>query len=263
MSNIPYPDVPPLPGVPPLSRAANQGIAAGLAVVAELYALYLKFKNTPKKYPKQPNQYVAWGIVYSSENPIEYSFKKGVTPTAQINTSLFSGTTTERNSKVGITGITINGTYALEPDSFVKFDYKVDHKIPNYPIEKGSFQSYNKVTLPYEIKLTVTKSGIFAITPFLAQIEILLNSTRLISVVTPDHVYTTTSLISFTYRKEATNGAVLLIAELTFQEVRVLPTPSAPAAVPQADATYALGQTSPQPLTPIGTNIPFTPPSFT
>lgn len=261
MSNIPYPDVPPLPGVPPLSRAANQGIAAGLAVAAELYALYLKFKNTPKKYPKQPNQYVAWGIVYSSENPIEYSFSQENTNSAAINNSLFGATATLSNTKV--TKLSINGTYALEPDSFVKFDYKVDHKIPNYPIEKGSFQSYNKVTLPYEIKLTVTKSGIFAITPFLAQIEVLLNSTRLISVVTPDHVYTTTSLISFTYRKEATNGAVLLIAELTFQEVRVLPTPSLPTTEPQGVTITALGQISPTPLTPIGTNIPFTPPSFT
>ncbi len=261
MSNIPYPDVPPLPGVPAINRNAKI-IGVGLAVAAELYALYLKFKNSPKKYLKQPNRYAAWGIVYSSENPIEYSFKKGVTSTATINSSLF-GTTTERNNKIGITGISINGTYALEPDSFVKFEYRADHKIPNYPIENGGFKSYNKVTLPYEIKLTVTKSGIFAITPFLEQLEILLNSTRLISVVTPDMVYTTTSLIHFDYRKEATNGAVLLIAELTFQEVRVNPTTYIPTAQPQGAVTYPLGQTSPTPLTPIGTNIPFTPPSFT
>jgi hypothetical protein len=220
MSNIPYPDVPPLPGVPPISRLASQGIAVGLAVAAELYALYLKIKNTPPVYPKQASKAALWGILYGTNSDVK-------------------------------------GTFALQPDSFVKFEYKETHKIPNYPVEQGSFQSYNKVTLPYEIKLIVTKNGISNIGPFINQILVLLNSTKLLSIVTPDQVYNSANLVNFDYRKDARNGAVLLIAELTFQEVRIAPNPAAPVAAPQAAKTFALGQVSPLGAdTPIGTNLP-------
>ena len=258
MSNIPYPDVPPLPGVPPISRSASQGIAIGLAVAAELYALYKKLKDTPVKYPKQPTQHAIWGILYEgsfdSANP-EYLVTQNSVNTATINTSLFLGNTATLGT-TQVINVSIKGTYALKPDSFVKFEYKEIHKIPNYPVEQGSFQSYNKVTLPYEIKLIVTKSNIFEISAFINQILVLLNSTKLLSIVTPDKVYNSASLVNFDYRKDARNGAVLLIAELTFQEVRIAPNPSLPVAAPQAAQTFALGQVSPLGAdTPIGTNI--------
>ena len=221
MSNIPYPDVPNLPGVPPVNRSGQQAIGAGLAVAAELYQLYKDLKNTPPKYPKQKDNFSVWGILYAS------------------------------NVKVR----KLTGTYALEPDSFVKFEYKKDNKIPNYPIEQGSFQTYNKVSLPYEIKLVVTKNG--SISPFIVKINELVNSTTLLTIVTPDAVYKTTNLIHFDYRKEARNGAVLLIGELTFQEVRIAPNPSAPTTSPQGAKTTPLGQVSPLPtLTQFGTNGP-------
>lgn len=259
MSNIPYPDVPQLPGVPPVSRSANQGIAIGLAVAAELYDLYLKIKKTPVKYPKQPSQHAIWGILYEgsfdSANP-EYLVTQTSVNAATIITPVFLQNTAILGSSK-VTNVNIKGSYALKPDSFVKFEYKEIHKIPNYPVEQGSFQSYNKVTLPYEIKLTITKSNIFEIGPFINQILVLLNSTRLLSIVTPDKVYNSANLINFDYRKDARNGAVLLIAELTFQEVRIAPNPSVPVAAPQADQTFALGQVSPLPeMTPIGTNLP-------
>ena len=269
MSNIPYPDVPPLPGVPPLSRAANQGIAVGLAVAAELYALYLKFKNTPVKYPKQSNQYAIWGILYAANfdpNNPEYIVSQGTTNTAKISTNFFTKNTAAKTTAT-TTNITIKGTYALQPDSFVKFEFKEDHKICSYPVENGSFSSYNKITMPYEIKMTVTKGGIFAITPFINQIKELLDSTKILAIVTPDSTYASASLTNFTYRKEAKNGAVLLIADLTFQEVRVSGGNYVPVAAPQAAVTTPLGQTSPTPFvttdSSFGTNIPFTPPSFT
>ena len=249
MSNIPYPDVPPLPGVPPVSRAANEGIAAGAAVAAELYALYLKLKNTPVKYPKQPNRYALWGILYAASfdpNKPEYLVTQSQVNTANIKTGFFSTTATLGTTQV--TNVSIDGSYALQPDSFVKFEYNEDHKIPNYPIENGSFQSYNKVVLPYEIKLTVTKSGTFNINNFINDVGILLNGTQILSIVTPNKIYASVNLVHFDYKKEATNGAVLLIAQLTFQEVRVAPTSSnPPVAAPTAAEATSNGQVSPVP----------------
>lgn len=246
MSNIPYPDVPPLPGVPPISRLASQGIAVGLAVAAELYALYLKIKNTPPVYPKQKDLYSTWGILYESNNTSTVSYTS-TTPTATIITSPFSTPTTILTTNTATRTVEFKGTLALQPDSFVKFEYKESHKIPNYPVEQGSFQSYNKVTLPYEIKLIVTKNGTSNIGPFINQILLLLNSTKILSVVTPDKTFMSANLINFDYRKDARNGAVLLIAELTFQEVRIAPNPAAPVAAPQADAKVSNGQVSTAP----------------
>lgn len=251
MSNIPYPDVPPLPGVPAVSRSESEGIAVGLAVAAELYALYLKIKNTPVKYPKQPTQYAMWGILYGNSFDsanLEYLVTQNSVNTANITTSFF----TQNSASLGstkVTNIKVKGNYALTPDSFVKFEYKENHKIPNYPVEQGSFQSYNKVTLPYEIKLIVTKVGIFDIPPFINQILLLLNSTDILSIVTPDKIYNSANLINFDYRKEARNGATLLIAELTFQEVRIAPNPSLPTAAPSGAKTTPLGQVAPLPVT--------------
>ena len=101
--------------------------------------------------------------------------------------------------------------------------------------------------MPYEIKLIVTKSNIFEIGPFINQILVLLNSTKLLSIVTPDKTFNSANLVNFDYRKEAKNGAVLLIAELTFQEVRIAPNPAAPVATPQAAAKVSNGQVSTAP----------------
>ena len=149
MSNIPYPDVPNLPGVPPVNRAGQQAIGAGLAVAAELYQLYKDLKNTPPKYPKQKDNFSVWGILYASDEKISYIDGSTTTNKATISHSLFSTTTATSTANVKVRKLT--GTYALEPDSFVKFEYKKDNKIPNYPIEQGSFQTYNKVSLPYVV----------------------------------------------------------------------------------------------------------------
>lgn len=237
MSNINYPDVPPLPGVPALNRAGNQALAAGLTIAAELYALYLKIKNTPPIYPKQAAQYAIWGILYADDKTINGQIDYSITQ----NTNSINGYTS--------TKATIKGHYALKPDSFVKFEYKKDNKIPNYPVEQGGFQSYNKVALPYEIKLTITKGGLgnnsYSVLPFMEKIQTLLSSTDILTIVTPERIYGTTNLIHFDYRKEARNGAVLLIAELTFQEVRILPTPADPTATPQSATDKNNGQVAP------------------
>ncbi len=247
MSNIPYPDVPPLPGVPPISRLANQGIAVGLAVAAELYALYLKFRNTPVIYNKLKPRPALWGILYSTSNPVGFSTSQSYASSAVITTNFFTPNTASV-VQTPITKTTLNGKYALKPDSFIDFEYKEDHKIPNYPIQNGGFASYNKVTLPYEIKLRVTKGGlgnnVYSIVSFLNKIEILLSSTAILTVTTPDCVYNSVSLIHFDYRKESINGATLLIADLTFQEVRVVVAPSNPCASPNSVATTKNGQVS-------------------
>lgn len=140
-----------------------------------------------------------------------------------------------------------NGSALLSPDSFVDFEYREERKIPTYPLEEGSFQSYNKVALPFDCRVTVSCSGNGKMSKesFLEAIEKLLNSLTLCSVVTPNTTYNSCNLVHVDYRREARQGATLLLAQLWFQEVRIAQQPVVPTAVPSAASSTSLGQLSP------------------
>jgi hypothetical protein len=138
------------------------------------------------------------------------------------------------------------GHTALVPDSFVAFEYKNERKIPNYPIEEGSFQSYNKVALPFDCRLTVTCSGNGSMSKqgFLAAIQNYLDSLTLLTIVTPDATYANCNLIHADYRRESRQGATLLMAQLFFQEVRIAQQPAPPTADPSGASNENNGQVS-------------------
>jgi hypothetical protein len=151
------------------------------------------------------------------------------------------------------------GATLLKPDSFVSFEYREERKIPNYPIEDGSFRSYNKVALPYDIKLTVTCSGNGSMTKinFINTIQKLLDELTIINVSTPEKNFEKTNLIHVDYRKEARNGATLIIAQLWFQEIKVAQMPSVSTTQPSGTPKTPLGQLSPvTPTSAFGTFNP-------
>ena len=51
------------------------------------------------------------------------------------------------------------GSAILIPDNFVSYERISEAKIPTYPLEQGSFASYNKVRLPRTYRLTVSCNG--------------------------------------------------------------------------------------------------------
>jgi len=55
---------------------------------------------------------------------------------------------------------------------------------------------------------------------FLKQLDTMLDSTDLYDVVTPDKVYQNVNLVGYNHSKQDTKGAVMIIAELMFREVR-------------------------------------------
>jgi len=148
-------------------------------------------------------------------------------------------------AKWGFVGAT--GQSIITPDSFIDFEYREERKIPTYPIEGGSFASYNKVALPFDVRVTVSCNGNGAMTKenFLSAIEQLMNSLTLINVITPNFTYQNCNLVHVDYRREAKQGVSLIIAQLWFQEVKI-----AQAAVPtttEPSGAYVQdnGQTSP------------------
>jgi hypothetical protein len=145
------------------------------------------------------------------------------------------------------------GSAVITPDSFIDFEYRGERKIPNYPIEKGGFQSYNKVALPFDARFTVSCSGNKKMTKqqFLAAIDKLLIGLTLVSVVTPEITFNNCNLIHADYRREARQNATMIVAQLWFQEVRASQTTAIPTAAPSGAAPTPLGQLAPVPSTGI------------
>ena len=153
--------------------------------------------------------------------------------------------------------VTPAGSVALTPDSFIEFEYRSERKIPTYPVEQGGFASYNKVALPFDINVIVTCSGNGAMTKpaFLAAIQTLLAQLTLVSVVTPDATFPNCNLVHVDYRREARQGATLIIAQLKFQEIRVVLPAAPPTSAPSGATALSNGQTSVVPV--INTGTPF------
>lgn len=145
-----------------------------------------------------------------------------------------------------------NGNPVLQPDSFVNFEYKEEHKIPNYPIEQGSFQSYNKVALPFDCRVVVScgGNGMMSKEEFLNAIESLISSLTLVQIVTPNKTYQNCNLIHVDYRRESTRGVSLILAQLWFQEVRIAQQTVPPTAEPSGTSTINNGAVSPVPPSP-------------
>lgn len=144
------------------------------------------------------------------------------------------------------------GVAVLVPDSFVDFDFNKDFRVPTYPIERGGFQSYNKVEMPFECRVTMAKSGSNdERQAFLDKCEELVKSLDLYTVVTPEKSYLNANIVGYDYARQATRGAKLLLIGLRLEEIR---TASAPAfsktKSPSAAKPVNQGPVQPKPPTP-------------
>lgn len=110
---------------------------------------------------------------------------------------------------------------ALEADSISSVGYEAEHRLADYPIEEGGFESYNKVALPFNVRVVLTKGGTREDRrAFCSKIEDLRGDTELYSVVTPEKVYLNANIVRVSIDRSAEAGAGLIRAELVLQEVR-------------------------------------------
>lgn len=127
--------------------------------------------------------------------------------------------------------------------SMVEFGFKVDAPVSNYPQEQGAFQSYNQVTLPFDVRIKLACQGpasarqAFLQTCFAiigkqppstngilpASISAPGNSSSLplFEVVTPELTYTSCRCVHIDFGRTAERGATLIVADLWFQEISV------------------------------------------
>ena len=140
-------------------------------------------------------------------------------------------------------------------------DYSKETRVSDFPLEHGSFASYNKVETPAAPVVTLCLTGSENNRrTFLESIDTACKSTDLYSVVTPEKDYIGYTIERYNYARTASKGATLLIVEITLKEIREVSAlytmsnkgkvdkPKEAGATPQADNGKVQAQT-PKPST--------------
>lgn len=197
MSFIPFPNVPfpitgVLSGIPPVPRSPNFPPTLGLVLSTIQGALWRAFQVNDK-----------WGI-----------FNKAGTRLGDV--TFFTPNINEIFPLSDFVGALGGSTL-----STVSLSYGKDTRIADFPVEKGSFASYNKIELPAEPVVAMSVTGTDADrTKFLADIDKACKSVDLYSVVTPDATYINYSVERYNYERTAQNGAYLLTVQIFLKEIR-------------------------------------------
>lgn len=122
-------------------------------------------------------------------------------------------------------GVYYNSVKVISPDSILSLEYKREWRLSDYPQELGAFQSYNKVAVPFDVRLRMMLGGDAAARQsFLNEVEQAAASLNLYSVVTPDRVYTSVNIVAIGYSRSASQGLGLISVDVGLRQVRVTAT---------------------------------------
>src|SRR5258708_25906921 len=87
-------------------------------------------------------------------------------------------------------GIFLDGFPVIAADNTISFDLKQDLPVSDYQVELGGFQSYNKVTLPTDLRVRMSAGrSLLSRALFLQTIENEITTTDLYAAATPQKVY--------------------------------------------------------------------------
>ena len=119
-------------------------------------------------------------------------------------------------------GIFRNGNPVVIADSVQSIEYRQDWQISDYPLEQGAFESYNKVSTPFDAKIRfATGASEQDRQDLLKSIEAIANTLDLYDVVTPERTYQSTNILHYDYHRTSYNGVGLLQVDIWLNEIRV------------------------------------------
>ncbi|MFJ3048516.1 phage baseplate protein [Herbaspirillum chlorophenolicum] len=114
-----------------------------------------------------------------------------------------------------------DGNEVLFPDSVLGIRYRDGSRIVDYPLEQGSFESYNKVATPFDVAMSVSIGGsVERREGFLRDLAFLKQSLDLFNVITPEFTFQNVNIEAYDYERRARNGVSLIVVEIYMREVR-------------------------------------------
>ena len=107
-------------------------------------------------------------------------------------------------------------------DLVASFEFRQEWVLADYPVEGGSFETYDKVATPFHGRLRFASGGSEANrSALLESVEAIAGDLNIYDIVTPEKVYENVNISHFDYRRTALNGVGLLVIDLWCQEVRI------------------------------------------
>jgi hypothetical protein len=163
----------------------------------------------------------AWGI-YLNGSPVIQS--------ATIASQAALGFVSSFDSLPGVAAIAAAiGAPNIVPvtASTIDFEYDQDRPISNYPQEQGAFQSYDKVTLPFDVKVKLACGGSTSRRQaFISTCLGISQSLSLFDVVTPELTFQSVNCTRIGWKRNARHGVTLILIDLWFEQVPVTATTS-------------------------------------
>ena len=130
------------------------------------------------------------------------------------------------------------GNLALNPDSIISFENTSETNISDFPVEKGSFGTINKVIMPVRLELRCTIGGNEGKrSAFENTVRAMKQDTNLYTIHTPENLYVNMNLMTYDVRRTASSGVSLITYNLKFKEVREVTLATGTSAVPAASQT--------------------------
>ena len=113
-------------------------------------------------------------------------------------------------------GVFLDGSPVVTADTVTSVSYRQEWAISDFPVENGSFNSYNKVQIPFDVRVRFTAGGSesnrAALLSSVASIAD--DSVNLYTVVTPEETYSSVTITHYEYSRTAVNGVGLLSVDV-------------------------------------------------
>lgn len=120
-------------------------------------------------------------------------------------------------------GIFFYGIPVVVADSVVAFDLSKNWTISDFPVEDGSFASYNKVFQPFRGTFRFVAGGSeFNRQLLLASIEAISGDLNQYDIVTPEMVYPGVNVVGYDYRRTGQSGAGLVAVDVKVEQVKTI-----------------------------------------
>lgn len=151
-----------------------------------------------------------------------------------------------------------NNNRVIDADSVMDFGWRQEYRVANYQVQRGAFASYNKVALPFESSVVLSKGGsLSARTAFLQQIDAVAASLNTYKILTPEKTYLNVNVTRPELSRRGPANATIFDVELFFvqiaeveQQYGTLPAGGTPStsnsSVPSAVPPINSGQNNPQ-----------------
>lgn len=122
-------------------------------------------------------------------------------------------------------GLYKNGVAVIKADSVVSVEIKKEWRLADYPQEAGAFQTYNKVTTPFDARIRLTKGGSDSVlNEFLESVDAAAKSLELYDVVMSGKTYQGANISHYDFKRTAISGAGLITVDIWLTEIRVTAT---------------------------------------